>query len=587
MNVFSQFREQLITVLGTLELPEGLSFANVTVEPPRDATHGDLATNVAMVLGKPAGKAPRALADLIAPKLRDLPNVTDVEIAGPGFINIRLETKFWQAQIDAINQSGPDYGRSKTGAGQRVNVEYVSANPTGPMHMGHCRGAVVGDALADLLSFAGYSVTKEYYINDAGSQVDTLARSTHLRYREALGENIGQMPEGFYPGEYLIPVGNSLAQEFGTKYADGPESDWLFKFKKVSVDAMMDLIRSDLATLNIRQSVFSSENALHENGKVDSTFDDLVARDLVYTGALEKPKGDTHEEWEAVPLPLFRSSHYGDDSDRPMKKSDGTWTYFGADVAYHCDKIDRGFDRLINIWGADHAGAVKRLKSAVAALTSNRVPFDIQLVQMVRLFRGGEPVKMSKRSGNFVTLAEVVEEVGRDVVRFMMLTRKSDSQLDFDFEKVREQTKDNPVFYVQYAHARIQSALKKAEMVNRDVPDIIRQAGPDRLQLVKDPHEMSLIRLLCQWPRIVETAAAAHEPHRVTFYLAEVAALLHGLWNKGNDDPGLRFVVAEQPELTGARSALLAAVAQVLRNGLGVMGVEAAQELRSDLPLGD
>jgi arginyl-tRNA synthetase len=586
MNVFSDFREQLLGVLATLDLPAGITLANVTVEPPRDQAHGDFATNAAMVLSKAAGKPPRVLADTIVPKLRDLPHVTAVDIAGPGFINIRMADGFWQSHIDAINGAGNGFGRATIGKGKKVNVEYVSANPTGPMHMGHCRGAVVGDALSDLLSYAGFDVTKEYYINDAGSQVDTLARSAHMRYREALGHDIGAIPEGYYPGDYLIPVGQALAKQFATQYADAPETDWLELFKKFSVAMMMDLIRTDLATLNIRQDVFSSENALHESGKVEATFNDLVARDLVYVGALEKPKGDTHEDWEPVPLPLFRSSNYGDDTDRPMKKSNGSWTYFGADVANHCDKVDRGFDQLINIWGADHAGAIKRLKSAVAALTNGRVPLDIQLVQMVRLFRGGEPVKMSKRSGNFVTLAEVVEEVGLDVVRFMMLTRKSDSQLDFDFEKVREQSRDNPVFYVQYAHARIQSALKKAAAINHDVPDIIRHAGPERLQLINDIHEMNLIRLLCQWPRVVETSALAHEPHRVTFYLADVAAALHGLWNRGNDDPGKRFVIADQPGLTGARSALLAAVAQVLKNGLGVMGVEAAMELRSDLPLG-
>jgi arginyl-tRNA synthetase len=585
MNVFSQFRERLIGVLGTLDLPEAMSFSNVSVEPPRDCAHGDMATNAAMVLGKQAGMPPRALADMIAPKLRELPDVTAVDIAGPGFINVRLSDSFWQSRIDAINAAGSDFGRAGIGAGKKVNVEYVSANPTGPMHMGHCRGAVVGDALADLLSYAGYAVTKEYYINDAGSQVDTLARSAHLRYREALGETIGEIPEGLYPGDYLIPVGAALAQEFGNNFQNLPEVEWLPLFRQRTVSAMMALIRADLAILGIHHDVFSSERDIQEAHRVDQMLSELENRDLVYTGILEAPRGHTAEDWEARPLLLFRAAQFGDDSDRPLKKPDGTWTYFANDIAYHFDKSKRA-DALINIWGADHVGTVKRLKAAVAALTDKTKTLEIPLVQIVHLLRGGEPVKMSKRSGNFVTLAEVVEEVGKDVVRFMMLTRKADSQLDFDFEKVREQSRDNPVFYVQYAHARIQSALKKAAVINHDVPDIIRHAGPDRLRLVNDSHEMNLIRLLCQWPRVVETAAMALEPHRVTFYLGEVAAALHGLWNRGNDDPGLRFVVPDQPVLTGARSALLAAVAQVLRNGLNVLGIEAAMELRSDLPIG-
>jgi arginyl-tRNA synthetase len=584
MTVYTDVRAHVLAAVKAAGVSSDISTAAVTVEPPRDAAHGDLATNAAMVLGKAAGKPPRVLAEEIAAHLKTAPHVTSVDIAGPGFINMRLSDDFWRAQIDIINASGAEYGRSTVGAGQTVNVEYVSANPTGPMHMGHCRGAVVGDALAALLSYAGYKVIREYYINDAGSQVDSLARSAHLRYREALGENIGDIPEGFYPGDYLIPVGQMLAEKFGTQYQSAPESAWLAPFKKLSVDAMMDMIRADLAKLNIHHDVFSSEYALHENGKVDAIFNDLIARDLVYTGTLEKPKGDAHEEWEPVPLPLFRSSNFGDDADRPMKKSNGSWTYFGADTAYHCDKIDRGANQLVNIWGADHAGAIKRLKSAVAAITGNHVPLDIQIVQMVRLLKGGEPFKMSKRAGNFVTLADVVDDVGCDVVRFMMLTRKSDSQLDFDFDKVREQSKDNPVFYVQYAHARICSALKKATDIVHDVPAIIRHAGPERLNLLQDSEELAMVKLLSQWPRLVETAAAAHEPHRVAFYLADVAAGLHGLWNRGNDDPARRFVLADNPQMTAARSALLAAVAQVLKNGLGLMGVQAAEELRSDLP---
>ncbi len=583
MNIFAAFREKVIEAVYAAGIGHEVSVVNVTVEPPRDASHGDLATNAAMVLSKAAGKNPRVLAESLAAYLRGVAHVSAVDIAGPGFINIRLADSYWQAQIDVINGAGDDYGRSTVGAGQRVNVEYVSANPTGPMHMGHCRGAVVGDALADLLTFAGYDVTKEYYINDAGGQVDTLARSAHMRYRQALGDTIGDIPEGLYPGDYLIPVGKMLATEFGTKFQTAPESDWLSLFRERTVHAMMDMIRADLALLGIHHDVFSSERAVQDANRVEQMLIELQKRDLVYTGTLEAPRGHASDDWEQRPLLLFKATQFGDDGDRPLKKPDGSWTYFASDIAYHFDKASRS-DALINIWGADHVGTVKRIQAAVAALTDRKMPFDIPLVQIVHLLRGGEPLKMSKRAGNFVTLAEVIEEVGKDVVRFMMLTRKSDSQLDFDFAKVKEQSKDNPVFYVQYAHARICSALKKATDINHDVPVIIRQAGPDRLQAIQDVEELTLVKLLSQWPRLVEIAALAHEPHRVAFYLGEVAAGLHGLWNRGNDDPGKRFVLADKPELTAARSALLAAVAQVLKNGLRVMGVDAAEELRSNLP---
>lgn len=583
MNIFALFREKVIEAVYASGVARDVSVAHVAVEPPRDTSHGDLATNAAMVLSKAAGKAPRALAEDIAAVLRGVPHVAGVDIAGPGFINIRLTDSFWQAQIDVINGAGADFGRAKIGAGKRINVEYVSANPTGPMHMGHCRGAVVGDALASLLGYAGYEVVREYYINDAGGQVDTLARSAHLRYREALGDDIGEIPEGFYPGDYLVPVGQKLAAEFGATYQSQSEAEWLALFRQRAVAAMMDMIRDDLAKLGIRHDVFSSERAIQEAHRVDQMLAELEKRDLVYIGTLEAPRGHVTEDWEPRPLLLFKATQFGDDGDRPLKKPDGSWTYFANDIAYHFDKAGRS-DALVNIWGADHVGTVKRIQAAVAALTDRTMPFDIPLVQIVHLLRNGEPVKMSKRSGNFITLAEVVDEVGKDVVRFMMLTRKSDSQLDFDFAKVTEQSKDNPVFYVQYAHARICSVLKKAADVNHDVPVIIRHAGTDRLQAIQDTDELTLVKLLCQWPRLVETAAQAHEPHRVAFYLGEVAAALHGLWNQGNDDPGKRFVLPDNPDLTGARSALLAAVAQVLKNGLAVMGVEAAEELRSNLP---
>ncbi len=577
MNIFSDFYAKIIAAAKKLGLKEDAPFGAITLERPRDPAHGDLATNAAMVLSKSAGKNPRELALALIENLQSLPGVAACEIAGPGFINIKLHDNVWQNHVSAILSTGADYGKSTLGAGHKINVEFVSANPTGPMHMGHCRGAVVGDALSELLKFSGYSVIREYYINDAGSQVDTLARSAHLRYREALGDTIGEIPDGFYPGDYLVPVGAALAAEFGDAYKIAPESVWLDTFKRFSVAKMMDRIRQDLAQLNIHHDVFSSEQALHDSGAVDASLNDLAARDLIYVGTLEKPKGETHEEYEAVPLTLFRASQFGDDADRPMKKSDGSWTYFGADVAYHRDKIARGADQLINIWGADHSGAIKRLKSAVAALTDNKVPLDVQLVQMVRLLRDGEPLKMSKRAGNFVTLGDVVDEVGKDVVRFMMLTRKSDSQLDFDFAKVKEQSKDNPVFYVQYAHARICSAQRKAEEA---FDGALPLGNP---HLLADSEEAAMVKLLWQWPRTVESAALAHEPHRIAFYLGEVAASFHSLYNRGNDDPSKRFILLENAAMTAARLTLCQAIAQVLRNGLSLMGVEAATELRSNL----
>ena len=573
MTLYTRYAAHLSAALDRLaasgHLPAELDRAAVTVEPPRDPAHGDLATNAAMVLAKPAGTNPRALAALIAAELERLDEVAAVEVAGPGFINLRLVDGAWRAELEAIAQGGDDYGRSSAQAGVTVNIEYVSANPTGPMHMGHCRGAVVGDALAALLEFAGARVIREYYVNDAGAQVDVLARSAHVRYREALGETVA-IPEGLYPGDYLVPVGQALAAEFGDRYLTAPESEWLAPFRTRAVAAMMQLIRADLALLGIHHDVFASEAALQAAGKPEAAEATLRARDLVYDGVLPAPKGETPEDWEPVELPLFRATAFGDDQDRPIRKSDGSWTYFGADMAYHYQKAE-GADQLIDIWGADHAGTVKRITAAVAALTEGRVRFDVKLVQMVRLLRGGEPVKMSKRAGNFVTLADVVNEVGRDVVRFTMLTRRSDAQMDFDFAKVVEASKDNPVFYVQYAHARIASLHRRAGEAG------LVLSAADLSLLGTD--ELGVIKLAAQFPRMVETAAAAREPHRIAFYLYDLAAAFHALWNMGNDDPVKRFLLPDDLPLSAARLALADGVGQIIRNGLRVMGVAAVTEL--------
>ncbi len=576
MTLYARFAAHIDSVLDELEgegqLAPGVDRKAVAVEPPRDPSHGDLATNAAMVLAKRAGTNPRALAALIAPKLAALEDVEHADVAGPGFINIRLRPSLWREELRAILSGGSDYGRSDLGQGSRINVEYVSANPTGPMHMGHCRGAVVGDALASLLEHAGYAVTREYYVNDAGGQVDTLARSAWLRYREALGEEIGDIPEGLYPGDYLKPVGAHLAAEFGDRYAAAPESEWLQIFRRSTVDAMLDLIRADLALLGIHHDLFASEAEVQSSGAADRVLETLRAKGLIYQGTLEAPKGETSEDWEPVELTLFRSTQFGDDQDRPMKKSDGSWTYFGSDAAYHLQKAEKA-DGLINIWGADHAGTVKRIQAAVSALTDGRVELDVKLVQMVRLFRAGEPVKMSKRSGSFVTLADVVSEVGKDVVRFMMLTRRADAPLDFDFAKVVEASKDNPVFYVQYAHARISSLHRKAKAEGIDLG-----VAPN-LDLL-DEEELALVKLGAQFPRVVEAAALAHEPHRIAFYLNDLAAAFHQQWNKGNDEPIRRFLLIQNVELTRARLELASAIGQIVRNGLGIMGVAAAEEMQ-------
>ena len=575
-TLYHRFAHHLDTLLDALvasgDLPAGLDRSAVAVEPPRDPAHGDLATNAAMVLAKRAATSPRALAELIAPALERLDEVESAAIAGPGFINIRLDPAIWRDELRAIIEGGADYGRSAIGGNERINVEYVSANPTGPMHVGHCRGAVVGDALASLLEYAGYAVTREYYVNDAGAQVDTLARSAHLRYREALGADIGEIPEGLYPGDYLKPVGEALAAEYGDLYAAAPEAEWLQLFRGKSVAAMLDLIRSDLALLGIHHDVFASEAEVQGSGAADRVMATLRDKGLVYEGQLEAPKGETPDDWEPVELTLFRSTKYGDDQDRPMKKSDGSWTYFGADAAYHLQKAEKA-DALVNIWGADHAGTVKRIQAAVTALTDGKVDLDVKLVNMVRLFRAGEPIKMSKRSGNFVTLADVVREVGKDVVRFIMLTRRADAPLDFDYAKAVEASKDNPVFYVQYAHARIRSLHRRTEEAGIDL-------SPAADLSLLDDEELALVKLGAQFPRIVEAAALAHEPHRVAFYLGDLAAALHAQWNKGNDDPPRRFLLAHNPDLTRARLELASAIGQILRNGLAIMGVAAAEEMQ-------
>ena len=575
MSLYIRFTAHLNAVLDALEedgtLPAGLNRKPVTVEPPRDASHGDLATNAAMVLAKPAGTNPRALAEKIVAGLEKLDEVESATIAGPGFINLTLTDATWRAELAAIHAEGGDYGRSDAGEGVTVNVEYVSANPTGPMHMGHCRGAVVGDALATLLEYAGHKVIREYYINDAGGQVDVLARSAHVRYREALGEDVGAIPEGLYPGDYLVPVGQALAAEYGDKFVGAPEAEWLVPFRTKAVAAMMEMIRSDLALLGIHHDIFASEAELQAAGKPEAAEQWLREHDLVYDGVLEAPKGETPEDWEPVELPLFRSTKFGDDQDRPIKKSNGAWTYFGADMAYHFQKAQTA-DQLIDIWGADHAGTVKRIQAAVAALTEGKARFDVKLIQMVRLLRDGEPVKMSKRAGNFVTLADVVQEVGKDVVRFTMLTRKADAQMDFDFAKVVEASKDNPVFYVQYAHARISSLGRRAEEAGMDLP------APDLSRLGTE--ELNLVKLAAQFPRVVEGAASAREPHRIAFYLNDLASAFHSWWNLGNDNPRARVILTDDPALTSARLFLSRGIGQIIRNGLALMGVAALTEMQ-------
>ncbi|MBL4691876.1 MAG: arginine--tRNA ligase [Magnetovibrio sp.] len=584
MNLFTHFQTAIVGLIEDLvaagDLPHGLDVARITVEPPRDLSHGDITTNAAMVLAKPAHKNPREIAVLLAAKAEALPGVEAVEIAGPGFINMRLNKTFWQARLRDVLDASLSYGDSSFGGGVKVNVEYVSANPTGPMHVGHARGAVFGDALASLLDKAGFSVTREYYVNDAGSQVNVLARSTHLRYLEALGEDIGPIPEGYYPGDYLVPVGKALAKRDGDKWKDAPESEWLEDFKAFSIAAMMDLIKQDLDALGVEHDVFTSELDLVSAGKVDEGLAFLKEQGLLYQGVLEPPKGKLPDDWQAREQLLFKATEFGDDVDRPVQKSDGTWTYFATDMAYHLDKFRRGYASMIDVWGADHGGYVKRMQSAIKALTGGQGDLDVKLCQMVSLSENGKPFKMSKRAGTFITLRDVVDKVGKDVVRFIMLTRKNDAGLEFDFAKVTEQSRDNPVFYVQYAHARVNSVMRMAvEEMGQDVITDEAIGGADLNRLV-DAAELNLIKVLAQWPRMVESAAAAHEPHRVAFYLNDVAAEFHGLWNKGKDNKSLRFIVANDKELTLARLAMIRAVANVVASGLAVFGVTPVNEMR-------
>ena len=581
MNIFADIRALVVDTLTAMmdegALPAGLDLAAVAVEPPRDPAHGDMATNAAMVLAKPARAKPRDIADALAARLGTDPRITSAEVAGPGFLNLRLATGQWHGVLRAALAQGDGYGRIAPGSGQRINVEFVSANPTGPMHVGHMRGAVFGDALANLLAFAGHDVTREYYVNDGGAQVDVLARSAYERYREAHGLE-PQISEGLYPGDYLIPVGEALKDRFGDSLLDKPESEWLDQLRDIAMEDMMEVIRADLALLGVEMDVYSSEKALYGTGRIEAAIERLDQAGLIYEGVLEPPKGKLPEDWEPREQTLFRSTAYGDDVDRPVRKSDGRWTYFAPDIAYHWDKIDRGFDQLIDIFGADHGGYVKRMQAAVAALSGGRVPLDVKLIQLVKLYKNGEPFKMSKRAGTFVTLRDVVEQAGRDVTRFHMLTRKNDAALDFDFDKVLEQSKDNPVWYVQYASARINSVLTRAAEGGVDVADgALARADMDR---ISHPAELSLVRRLAEWPRTVEIAARAHEPHRIAFYLYDLASDLHALWNRGNDDPALRFVQDGDPATTAAKMALVRSVAVVIAAGLGILGVTPAKEMR-------
>jgi len=584
MNLFTHFQNNIHNLvqdlIATGQLPQGLDTSCITVEPPRDPSHGDITTNAAMVLAKPAQKPPREIATLLVGKAEELEGVESVEVAGPGFLNMRLSDHFWHGRLRDILDTGPAYGDSSAGQNAKVNVEYVSANPTGPMHVGHARGAVFGDALASLLGKAGYSVTREYYVNDAGAQVDVLARSAHLRYLQALGQEIGDIPQGLYPGDYLVPVGKALAARDGDQWKTADEAEWLDVFKAFSINAMMDMIRDDLSSLGVKHDVFTSEKTLVKAGKVDEALAFLKQNGLVYRGVLEPPKGKLPDDWEAREQLLFKSTDFGDDVDRPVQKSDGSWTYFATDMAYHLDKFRRGYGDMIDVWGADHGGYVKRMQSSIKALTDGKGALDVKLCQMVSLSENGAPVKMSKRAGTFVTLRDVVDKVGKDVVRFIMLTRKNDAGLDFDFTKVTEQSRDNPVFYVQYAHARVNSVMRMAveefggSVVN---DDSIHGAN---LNLLTNENELNLIKMLAQWPRMVESAAMAHEPHRVAFYLNDVAAEFHGLWNKGKDNKSLRFIIASDQNLSIARLAMIRAVANVIASGLNVFGVTPVEEMR-------
>ena len=583
MSFFADIHARVIRAIDALaeagRIPHDLDLSRVVVEPPRDPSHGDVSTNAAMVLAKPAGQKPRDLAQALVEQLKGDHDLVELSIAGPGFINMRLHAEYVHDQLAELLQCGSDYGRASDIEGPAVNVEYVSANPTGPLHAAHARGAVVGDVLASLLRFAGHKVTTEYYINDAGAQVDTLARSAFLRYREALGEDIGEIPSGLYPGDYLVPVGKALAEQHGAALKDRDEAEWLPIVRDHTIDAMMTLVREDLAALGINQDVFSSERALVEAGAVDAAFQALDDQGLIYVGTLEPPKGKTPEDWEPRPQTLFRASQFGDDVDRPLKKSDGSWTYFANDIAYHYDKYRRGTPMLIDVLGADHGGYVKRMQAAVTAISQGKAELDAKICQIVKLLDGGLPVKMSKRAGTFVTLRDVIDSVGKDAVRYMMVSRRNDQTMDFDFQKVREQSRDNPVFYVQYAHARACSVLRHAEaefpQISQD-PAVLAAAD---LKPLDDPADLAMILRLASWPRAVETAATAHEAHRLAFFLYELASDFHTLWNKGRDESHLRFLVQGDDVKTTARLALVVGVQAVLAVGMGLIGITPVEEM--------
>ena len=581
MNLFSDIHTRVIEALDVLvrtgDLPEGLDFANVTVEPPRDPLHGDMATNAAMVLAKPSGQKPRDIALKLAEQLMSDGRIIAADVAGPGFLNLRLANDVWQGLIGQVLNMGQQYGTSSMGIGKKVNVEFVSANPTGPLHVGHTRGAVFGDALAGLLAFAGYDVTREYYINDGGAQVDVLARSVYLRYLEAHGQQVA-FEDGTYPGDYLIPVGEALKMKVGDAYVGKGEQFWLSEIREFATDQMMMLIREDLASLGITMDKFFSEKSLFGTGVIEKTIEGLRQDGLIYEGVLEPPKGKTPEDWEPREQTLFKSTEHGDDVDRPVMKSDGSWTYFAPDIAYHGDKVNRGFDQLIDILGADHGGYVKRMKAAVSALSGGNVPLDIKLMQLVKLFKNGEPFKMSKRAGNFVTLRDLVEQVGADVTRFVMLTRKNDAPLDFDFDKVLEQSRENPVYYVQYAHARGCSVMRRAADLGIDVSDAA--LATTDLTSVQHDSEIAVVKKVAEWPRLVEIAARTNEPHRIAFYLYELASDLHSLWNKGNEIPSLRFLQEDDKATSSAKIALVRSVCVVISAGLGILGVTPAEEMR-------
>ena len=583
MNIFAAFRARIEESIRELVrqgvVNDSADLSRISVEPPREASHGDMATNAAMVLGKFSELQPRDLAGKIADLLSEDKDIAAIDIAGPGFINLSLAPSVWQGQVANVLRAGTVYGNSDIGAEDKVNIEYVSANPTGPMHVGHARGAVVGDALARLLERANYQVTREYYINDAGSQTDTLARSALIRMREALGEDIGDIPEGLYPGDYLIGVGQALATEYGAALFEKPEVEQIATAKSMALPMMMEMIKDDLDVLGVRHDVFLSEQSLHDNGAVDNSLSRLDEMGLIYEGVLEPPKGKTPPpDWEPSPQTLFKSSEFGDDSDRALKKSDGSWTYFAPDIAYHLNKFERGYKQMIDVWGADHAGYIKRMKSAVTAVTAGAGNLDVKICQMVKLMRDGEPVKMSKRAGQFITLREVVDEVGKDVVRFMMLTRKNDVPLEFDFVKVQEQSRDNPVFYVQYANARICSVIRNAEEIFGAIND--DDLADADTHLIDDPAEIALLKMISAFPRVLESAAVNHEPHRIAFYLQDLASTFHSLWNLGKERPDLKFIIDDKKNVTMARVSMIRCCAFVIASGLDIMGVRPEEEMR-------